>query len=387
MDLKSFSMPSGKLVKNSGGNFAFLPDSLPPKIDYEKLIMDISEADRSLSTLSGMGQLLPNPHILISPYIRREAVFSSRIEGTQASLSDLFLYETVGIEPKAYLRLREVKNYINTTEMCLNRLKRGDKLSLELIKNAHKTLLYRVRGHDRHPGEFRRIQNFIVPPPSTNIEDAIFVPPPPEDILVLLNELEQFIANPPRNIPPLLQCAIIHYQFETIHPFIDGNGRIGRLMITLFLCERNLMTQPLLYLSAFFDRYKGEYYDRLTAVREKSDWTGWFKFFLSAVSYQSRETIENVQQILNLQKKYDERLLEAGATKNAHILADALFKNPYTTVKSAGEYLDVSFPTAQSTINALEKAGILQEYSHRKRNRIYVAKDLFKILQPGDFKS
>lgn len=381
MDIKAFTAPSGRLVKNRELHMVFVPNNLPPKINYSELLIDISEADRNLSNLSGMGQLLPNPHLLINPYIKREAVFSSRIEGTQASLSDLFLYETVGKEPRAFLRLREVKNYINTTEMCLNKLKKGNTLSLELIKKAHKTLLYRVRGSDRRPGEFRRIQNFIVPIPTNNIDEAIFVPPPPEEVLPLLNELEQFIKNPPRDIPPLVQCALIHYQFETIHPFLDGNGRIGRLLITLFLCERELMTQPLLYLSAFFDKYKADYYDRLTAVREKSDWTGWLKFFLTAVSVQSKETMDNVQQILNLQKKYDDRLRRAGATKNAYLLNDLLFKNPYTTVKNTAEYLNVSFPTAQSTINMLEKVGILQEFSHKKRNRIYVAKYLFKILE------
>ncbi len=380
MNINAFSNPSGKLIPNSEGNITFVPQSLPPKLVYgDNIIIALSEADRNLSRLSGIGQLLPNPHLLITPYLKREAVVSSRIEGTQASLSDLFLYDVMGKEPQAFLRMREVRNYVHSVEMCLNRLSRGERISLELIKRAHKLLLNKVRGGGRNPGEFRQVQNFIG---TTNkIEDAIFIPPPPATVYPQLKELEHFIQEPPDNIPPLVQCALIHYQFETIHPFIDGNGRIGRELITLFLCERKLLSRPLLYLSAFFEKHRGEYYDRLTAVREKSDWAGWLLFFLTAVSVQSKEAIDNIEQILELQRGYHERLRKINATQNAHVLVEVLFRNPYTTATNAAEYLNVSFPTAKSVIATLERANILQEFSKKKRNKIYVAKELLKILE------
>lgn len=381
MDKENFANPSGRLVRISDGYLSFVPNPLPPDLEYDRDFVSIlSEADSNLGMLAGIGRLLPNPHILINPYIRREAVLSSRIEGTMASLSDLFLYEITKKEPEDYMRIREVRNYVQTTIDSLGRLRRGG-ISLDLIRKAHKRLLWRVRGQERFPGDFRKTQNWIGPPES-GIEDAIFVPPPHQKVHQLLLGLEKFIQNPPRDMPPLVQCALVHYQFETIHPFIDGNGRIGRLLIAMFLQDRELMPQPLLYLSAFLEKNKREYSDRLTAVREKSDFKGWVKFLLNGVSIQAKEAIENIQQILDLERKYQRKLRDMKSTTNAIRLADYLFLNPYTTITNVAQYLHVTFPTAQKTIGILEQAGILKELSKRKRNRIFVAKDLMKILEP-----
>ncbi len=381
MHKKGFTEPSGKLVKNSDGDLTFVPNPLPVQIEYDRdLISILSRADSSLGMLAGIGQLLPNPHLLINPYIRREAVLSSRIEGTMASLSDLFLYEITGREPNDYMRIREVRNYVHATEKSLRALKKG-MITRDLIRKAHRSLLYRVRGEDRSPGSFRKTQNWIGAVGS-EIEDAVFVPPPWEEVPRLLLDLEDFMRNPSKHMPLLVQCALVHYQFETIHPFLDGNGRIGRLLITLFLDNRKLLPQPLLYLSAYLEKNKEEYGDRLTAVREKSDYNGWLRFFLKGVSVQAEDAIGNVEQIMSLQREYQERLRKMKSTTNAMRLADSLFRNPYTTITNAGQYLHVTFPTAQKTIKMLEEAGILNEISERKRNRIFMAKELMRILEP-----
>ena len=382
MDIKKFEKPSGKFVKNSEGFITFVPSPIPTKLNYdEDFVSMLSKADSNLGMLAGIGQLLPNPHLLINPYIRREAVLSSRIEGTMASLSDLFLYEIMKKGPEDYMRIREVRNYVSTTIMALGKLKRREKISVMLIKDMHRKLLHKVRGEDRSPGDFRHVQNWIgTPGPASGIKNAVFVPPTYEKVPKLLLDLENFIKNPPKNIPPLVQCALIHYQFETIHPFLDGNGRLGRLLITLFLCEKKLLPQPLLYLSAYLEKNKGEYVRRLQAVREKSDYIGWVKFFLDGVSTQSKEAIKNVQKIMKLQKKYHDSLRGVKSTITVVRLADGLFLNPYVTASNAAGYLHVSFPTAQSAIRTLEKVKILKKWSKRKRDAIYVANDLMRIL-------
>ncbi|MBN2517530.1 MAG: Fic family protein [Candidatus Altiarchaeota archaeon] len=344
----------------------------------DKTVPLLSEADNYLGRLAGIGQLLPNPHVLIQPYIRQEAVLSSRIEGTRASLSDLFLYEITNKEPKEYMHVREVRNYVDATVYALSAIRKRP-ISLSLMGELHKRLLKGVRGADRRPGNFREGQNWIGF--SDDIEEAEFVPPRPEDLGRLLLDFEGFIQNPPKGMPSLIQCALMHYQFETLHPFFDGNGRIGRLLITLFLCKQGLMPEPLLYLSGYMEKHREEYSDKLMAVRANSDYAAWVDFFLKAVAEQSRESIQNVEGILKLQKRYHDELRRTRGTVNAERLVDYLFINPYITAKNAAEYLKVTFPTAQSTIRGLQDAGILKEYSDRKRNRIYVADGLIRALK------
>jgi Fic family protein len=379
MKIREFRKPSGKFYKNSEGNTTFVPNQLPTKLDYnEETVVLLSEADTYLGRLAGVGQHLPNPHILIQPYIRQEAVLSSRIEGTMASLSDLFLFEITNKEPKEYMHVREVRNYVDATIYTLKAIEKRS-ISLTLIGEAHKKLLKGVRGAERKPGNFREGQNWIGF--SDNIDEAVFVPPRPEELGRLLLDFESFIQKPPVNMPSLIQCALMHYQFETIHPFFDGNGRIGRLLITLFLCKQKLMPKPLLYLSGYLEQHKPEYSNKLTDVRTDSDYIGWVNFFLKAITEQSKESIQNVEDILNLQKQYHDELRRSKSTANTERLVEYLFLNPYITAKNAAEYLNVTFPTAQSTIKSLEDVGILKEYSNRKRNRIYVADGLIKTLK------
>ena len=331
--------------------------------------------------MSGIGELLPNPHILISPYLRREAVLSSKIEGTQASLADLFQYELIGTEPveSVWKRVFEVRNYVRALERGLRLVrKEGGRIDLGLIRSMHGTLLQGVRGAERNPGNFREIQVLIGSTP--RIEDATYVPPAAEYLPDLLSNLEDFIRSPPSDMPILVQCAVLHYQFEAVHPFVDGNGRIGRLLIPLFLCERNILPHALLYISAYLESHRTEYFDRLLGVSQRNEWKEWVAFFLTAVAHQSDEAVVNIQKLLQLKDRYETLLGKRHATQNAHLLKDILFSNPYTTIKNASEFLKVSFVTAQSTIQALVSSGILTEITRKKRNKIFVAKEIIRNL-------
>src|SRR6266702_2509197 len=382
MDLDGFTNANGSIVQSNQGISVFVPRSLPPSFEYDKAITQlIAESHTKLGRLSGIGELLPNPHILISPYLRREAVLSSKIEGTQASLADLFQYELIGTEPveSVWKRVFEVRNYVRALERGLRLVrKEGGRIDLGLIRSMHGTLLQGVRGTERNPGNFREIQVLIGSTP--RIEDATYLPPAAEYLPDLLSNLEDFIRSPPSDMPILVQCAVLHYQFEAVHPFVDGNGRIGRLLIPLFLCERDILSEGLLYLSAYLERHRTEYFANLLGVSQRSDWHEWISFFLQAVSGQCAETIENIRKLLDLKDKYETLLRKEHATNNAHLLKDHLFSNPYTTAKNTAEYLDVSFVTAQSTINSLVSHGILQETTKRKRDKIFVAREIINLL-------
>lgn len=382
MDPKEFSKPSGKLVENEEKHISFVPNPLPPEIVYDAELQElVANSHLLLGKLAGIGKLLPNPHLLIQPYLRREAVLSSRIEGTEASLSDLFIFEAVGEEPthETFKRVREVRNYVHALEISLNAVRQGKPISLELIKNAHKRLLYRVRGQERHPGTFRTVQNWIGPLRQP-IKYARYVPPPAGYLDIVLKNLEDFWRGAPHQIPTLVQCAVAHYQFEAIHPFVDGNGRIGRLLIVLQLCEKKILPQPLLYVSAYFERNKQEYVDRMLAVSQKSDWEGWVKFFLRAVCAQAEDTITTVEKLLKLSESYERRLRRNKATKNASRLKEHLFSNPYITAGNASQYLGVSFVTAQRAIDCLIQNGVLRAADSRKRNRVFLAREILSIL-------
>lgn len=397
MRKEAYSNPSGQLLekdlhvgkeKNTyvGKAYPFIPNKLPPDILYDaELVSLLSEADLKFSRLNGAGLNLPNPYILMLPYIKKEAVVSSKIEGTQASLTDLFLYELTEKAPKdERLGLREVSNYVITMEQCLAKIKKRNwhkyPVNLELIKTAHKTLMQDVRGQEESPGIFRDSQNAIVPYKNCPPEEVLFFPPPPESIGELLNDLETFILNPPTTIPLLIQAALIHYQFESIHPFGDGNGRIGRLLLILYLSKKARIAHPLLYLSAYFESHKDEYGLRLRAVSEKSEWREWIMYFLKAVIKQSDEALNSVERLLKLRDTYSKLLRNRKATKNMIRLIDLLFMNPYIDAKTAIGYLKVSHQTAISCIRKLEELGIVREYGEKKRNIIYNAVGILHIL-------
>jgi Fic family protein len=369
--------PSGRLVRAIDGYQAFVPNPLPPKLDWSDALVSLtSKADLALGTLSGLGENLPNPHLLIYPFIRKEAVLSSRIEGTRSSLSDLLLFEATKAERQS--DVKEVQNYVNAIEYGLKRLEELP-LSLRLIRELHAILMEGVRGERATPGEFRQSQNWIGPPGST-LDNATFVPPPVPEMKDALDQLEKFLhAN--TQLPPLIELALVHYQFEVIHPFLDGNGRIGRLLITLFLCQRSILNKPLLYLSAFFERHRAEYYGRLLEVSQRGAWRSWLEFFLQAVVNQSDDAVHRARRLLELQRTYHQTSLAKHLPPTAAELVELIFVKPVLNVRVAQESLKVTYPGAQKAINALEQQGILVEITGGKRNKAYAAKKILDILE------
>ncbi len=313
--------------------------------------------------------------------MRREAVLSSRIEGTQASLSDLLFFEAAGSSEPEIADVREVANYVRSLEYGLDRLN-DFPLSLRFIREIHERLMQGVRGEAQTPGEFRRSQNWIGEPGCT-LMDAKFVPPPVDEMNDALRAFEQYLhAESPT--PPLIRMAMIHYHFEAIHPFLDGNGRVGRLLIAILMREYGLLSQPMLYLSAFFERHRDKYYDFLLRVSRQGDWRSWIKFFLVAVEAQSRDAITRSDAVLSLWGEYRERLQEARASALLLSLVDELFSFPATTTKTASQTLGVTQRSAQLNINKLVEAGVLEEVTGRKRNRIYAAREIISMVERGE---
>jgi Fic family protein len=380
LDPREFDHSSpGRCIKAPTGYWAFIPHPLPPDINYDTpLIRLLSEADRLLGELSGTGRLLANPYLLIDPYVRREAVSSSRIEGTQASLNDLFLFEASDRETPRTPDVREVRNYVQAMEYGIERL-RDLPISVRLIGEIHGILMEGVRGDHATPGETRRSQNWIGPP-GCSLQDATYVPPPVEEMKSALSDWEKYL-HAHTDTPPLIQCALMHYQFEAIHPFLDGNGRIGRLLITFFLWERGLLTQPLLYLSAFFDRFRDDYYARLLAVSKHGDWRGWIEFFLRGVINQSKDAISDARKIIELHEKYRQRL---EATKkipeSASRLIEELFSNPVLSITSLSKKWGIPFNSVKTGVLRLVSLDILREETGRKRNKLYIASELIELL-------
>ena len=351
---------------------------MPPPLELDwELVQLISDADRSLSELSGAGRLLPNPHLLISPYVRREAVLSSRIEDTQAGMDDLFYFEADENEPPRVPDVREVANYVRALNHGLDRL--ADlPISTRLIREIHGELKRDIRASHVTPGEFRQSQNWIGPPGCT-LRDATIVPPPVPEMTRGLSDWEKYVHSNAKE-PPLIQCALMHYQFEAIHPFLDGNGRVGRLLITFFLCERGMLSQPLLYLSAFFERHRDEYYRRLLAVSQRGDWRRWLEFFLRGVAVQAKEALEGTRSILDLHAEYRERLGRKRTPTAAIRLVDHLFENPVVSMAVLAKSWNMSFPMVKRGVDRLVDLGILSEVTGRQRNRVFVARELFDLL-------
>lgn len=380
MNIDEFKDSSaGKCIKGSDNYWAFWPNKLPPKIELDiDLIRLLSDCDRLLGELSGTGRLLRNPYLLISPYIRREAVSSSKIEGTQSSLNDLFFFEAAQTKKPEIPDVFEVRNYVKAMEYGLNRLD-SLPISIRLIKEIHKTLMQNVRGQHAAPGQLRRSQNWIGPP-GCSLDDATFVPPPPIEMNEALNNLEIFL-NTKSNIPILIQCALMHYQFEVIHPFLDGNGRIGRLLITFFLCEREYLTQPLLYLSVFFEKNKQEYYSRLFAVSQKGDWRGWIEFFLRGIIIQSKDAINDAKRILDLNEMYQLKISQSKKIpKLTYKLIDEIFVNPVVSISVLANRWNVPYNSVKNGVMKLVEVGILSDILRQKRKKVYIASQLMKIL-------
>ena len=371
---------SGKCQKTLEGYFAYMPAALPPCLSLDwKLIRLISEADQALGELSGVGQLLPNPHLLIRPYLRREAILSSRIEDTHADMGQLVLFEEED-ETDPLTDVREVSNYVRALEYGLKRVAELP-ISTRLIKELHEILLKNVRGGEstKTPGEFRRSQNWIGPKGCT-LAEATFVPPPHYELDRCLGELENFIHGDSPE-PALIKAALIHYQFEAIHPFLDGNGRIGRLLITLYLCEQRCISQPLLYLSGFFDETRDEYYRLLLAVSQKGAWRDWIEYFLRGIRLQAQRALLDTQKILDRYEYYQAKLKKGKRVpQEAARILDQVFANPFISIAHYAKRVGVSYQMVQRSVEFWIEQGLLEETTGQQRNRVFVAQEIFRIM-------
>ncbi len=374
---------SGVYVKQPTGYRAFMPTPLPPKPavktegDLQNLL---SRADMALARLDGVAQILPNVDLFIAMYVKKEALLSSQIEGTQASLDDLFTYES-GDKLENLNDVTEVVNYIKAMNYGIERLQNLP-MSLRLIKEIHAILLEGVRGSERLPGEFKRSQNWIGPPGCT-LNEASYIPPPPHETLEAMGVLEHYFHDKGR-LPVLIDCALIHYQFETIHPFLDGNGRMGRLLITFYLCWKGILHKPLLYLSYYFKRNRQEYYDRLNMVRETGNYEQWVDYFLKGVVGIAGAAMDTARQILELQSRHRRLLWEKKISSPIAVgILEQLFYTPTVSIGQIAERFNVSYQAASTLVSQLEKAKILRETTGRKRDKRYVYSDYLDILAEG----
>lgn len=381
MQLGEFQSAFGELKEREdkwGKYLTFIPQVLPPKITLDsEIVLALSKADAKLGKLSGVGFLLPNPNLLILPYLKKEAIMSSRIEGTRISLSELFLTEAKGNEENVPDAL-EVMNYVKAVNYGLEKIEK-EPITIELIREMHNILMKGVRGENKHPGEFRKIQNWIGPS-NSKPQEAQFVPPPPEEVPRLLQELISYLNTDDR-LPLLMKCSLMHYQFETIHPFCDGNGRIGRSLITLYLCKKRLIIRPLLYLSGYFEAHKREYINLLLNTNKEGKFEEWIKFFLDAVATQSEDALQRVAKMQKLREEYRQKTQESCNTTAITKLIDQLFINPFITITTAGEVLGVTYPTAKRLIDNLVKIGILSSSQKAQRNKVFVAHEILSIIE------
>lgn len=361
---------AGQFFLQPGGYSAFVPADLPPKpplaFDSE-LIQLLSDADRELGRLDGVTTVLPHPDLFVAMYVRHEAVLSSQIEGTQSTLDDVLQFQIGSKGDVTPKDVAEVVNYIDAMNYGLGRINHLP-LSQRLIREIHGELMKGVRGGDKTPGEFRQTQNWIGPKDST-LSTATFVPPPVIEMLAALKSFEIFLHD--TSLPVLIQCGLAHAQFETIHPFHDGNGRIGRLLIALLLCTRGVLHRPLLYLSLFLKANQAEYYDRLMAVRKSGAWEEWMKFFLRGVAEVSRSATNMAKSIIRLREEHRLLIREklANHSANAFPLLDYLFENPLTTVNLVKDFLDCSYLAANNLVGEFVKLGLLRETTGGVRNR------------------
>jgi Fic family protein len=377
-------MRSGTWIKQGSGYRAFVPAPLPPMppvVMDEEMVRLLSAADRALGRLDGVASVLPNPNLFVAMYVRQEAVLSSQIEGTQSTLEDVIQFELGADGERLPQDVEEVVNYVRAMNHGLSRL--GSlPLSLRLIREIHADLMAGVRGSHRSPGAFRVSQNWIGPAGST-LQDASFVPPPVPDMMTSLGNLEDFLHDRGR-LPVLLQAGIAHAQFETIHPFLDGNGRVGRLLITFLLCEREILQRPLLYLSHYLKAHRSEYYDRLTAIRNEGNWEGWLKFLLRGVDEVSRSATETARHILALRENH--RLLvvtQIGSTPHAPRLLDFLYQQPIVNVRTVERHLGCTYATANKLVEHFARVGILSELTGARRNRLYRYTNYLSLFDAG----
>lgn len=373
MDIKQ--SPSGRIIRVPTGYTAFYPNPLPPTIVWDtELVNTLSRADHLLGKLSREGSRLANPHLLMYPYIAKEAVLSSKIEGIQATIGEILADQAGAHVQRSPEDLKEVQNYILALEYGLKLLEKLP-LCLRLLKEIHAKLLTGVRGNYATPGEFRRSQNWIGLP-GCMLSTAKYVPPPPEELMDVLSSFEKFLHD--TSLPPLIHNALCHYQFEAIHPFLDGNGRVGRLLITLLLIERSMLPAPLLYLSAFFEVTRNEYYNQLYQVSAIGSWREWLLYFLNGVATQAEDVLSRAERINGQLEEWKE-------TKDTSSLMQEIIKhfaiNPYFTIQNLANSLEVAYTTTKRAVVKLQERGIITEMTTGKRGKVYCATAILAILE------
>lgn len=374
----------GRFVETAFGEDrakAYIPPPLPPNppLRMAELVSRLSEADRALGRLDGISQLLPNKELFLYMYVRKEAVLSSQIEGTQSTLSDLLRAESDDTPAEKFDDVTEVSNYVKAMTYGVQRMETLP-LSLRLIREMHAELLRTGRGASKDPGQFRRFQNWVG---GTRLGNALYVPPPPVEMEKCLDEFEKFLHSE-TDLPPLIKAGLVHLQFESIHPFQDGNGRIGRLLITLLLCKEKVLNEPLLYLSLYFKANRPDYYRLLQEVRENGSWETWLEFFLEGVRETADEAVATARSISNLLDGDLQKIRASGKPAGSlQQIFDLLKKNPYLTAAAAIEKTGLTPPTVQTALASLEEIGILREITGKKRDRVYEYQDYLAILQNG----
>jgi Fic family protein len=374
----------GITVRQKGGYQAYIPKPLPPDPPVhfdDELHHLLSEADRALARLDGMTTVLPNADLFVAMYVKKEALLSSQIEGTQASLQGVLEFEADMVPVDDINEVKEVINYIRAMDEGLARTSH-ELFSMEILQEIHSVLLRGTRGSRKELGKIRTVQNWIGPAGS-NLHSATFVPPPPEKVPELLADLEAFIMADDR-IPPLIKIGLVHAQFETIHPFIDGNGRMGRLFITFYLCQKGILARPLLYLSIYLKQHREEYYSLLQEIRIEGDWESWLKFFLRGIIEVSKEALANAREIIALKERLIDTLVKNNAGGlNAVRLLDLLFTKPVVTVADISSALGISHQPAYDLVDQFEKLEILREITGKKRYKKYLFADYLRIIERG----
>jgi Fic family protein len=380
------SNPAGLVLRVGLGELAyeaFSPHPLPPELPLDiGLFAALSEADRALGELSGLGRMIPNPDLLINPFIRKEAVLSSRIEGTQATITDLYEFEADGGSQGRKGGTEDVQEVVNYIAAFWHAYERLDALPISgrLMREMHEILMQGVRGREKNPGEFRTTQNWIGPKDCL-LRDATFVPPPVAEMNEAISAFERYLHESPADLPPLVRLALIHCQFEMIHPFLDGNGRIGRLLVSLLLVHWKLLPLPLLYLSAFFERDRDLYYGRLLATSRDGAWREWILYFLGGVAIQARDATERAKRLQDLQQAWRSKVTQARSSALLLKLVDSLFRSPVLTIPRAASLLDLSYPAAKSNVDKLIEAGVLRPFREEQAyGKRYWAPDVLRVI-------
>jgi len=377
----------GHKVKSSGAGpepyFAYIPRPLPPKpsLDLTNLQVLLERASQAVGRLDGLTAILPDSELFLYMYIRKEALLSSQIEGTQSSLSDLLLYENAEAPGVPINDVQEVSNYVAAMEYGLKRLQSGFPFSMRLIKEIHGILMSGTRGGKKAPGEFRRTQNWIG---GSRPGNAKFVPPPPDKVMDCMSDLEKFLHSSEHHLPILIKAALVHHQFETIHPFLDGNGRLGRLLITLMLCTEKVITEPILYLSLYFKMHRDMYYDLLSSVRESGDWERWIEFFLKGVHDIAEQSTATAREIVTLIE--NDRIKISGIGRGASSAMQIyryLERKPLAVIPKIVKELKLSTPTVTSSLQKLEELGLVREITGKQRGRVFVYDTYLRILNRG----